>query len=59
MALACTLGELFVGSCVELVYLAIPTDPADRRSALLKRDEPTVPAAAELIINSAPLIRVG
>jgi hypothetical protein len=57
--LACALGGLLVGSGVELVYLAIPVKPADRRTALFERDEAAIGAAASTPVNRAPFIGIG
>jgi len=59
MTLACALGTPFVGSGVELVWLAEPAHSADRRSALFDSDEPTISAAAVFAtVKSAPFVGV-
>jgi hypothetical protein len=61
VALACALGGLLVRSCVELVWLAVPAYPADRRPTLLKRDETTIGGTipGSVTVNGAPLVGVG
>jgi hypothetical protein len=59
MALVRAFGGLLVESGVKLVWLASPAYATDRRPALPKSDEATIRAAAEHIVNSAPLVGVG
>jgi hypothetical protein len=61
MALACALGGLFVGSCIELIQLAGTAYTTDRCPTLLKRDKAAIggTVAGPVTISSAPLVGVG